>query len=46
MMVIETSEALKKAVAEGLGCSITPNAASNLRNKRIRWPMLGLQVLR
>jgi len=33
MMVIETSEALKKAVAEGLGCSITPHCSIQLEKQ-------------
>jgi len=33
MMVIETSEALKKAVAEGLGCSITPSCSIQLEKQ-------------
>ncbi len=33
MMVIETSEALKKAVAEGLGCSITPQCSIQLEKQ-------------
>ena len=33
MMEIETSEALKKAVAEGLGCSITPLCSIQLENQ-------------
>jgi LysR family transcriptional regulator, transcriptional activator of the cysJI operon len=33
MMVIETSEALKRAVAEGLGCSITPHCSIQLEKQ-------------